>query len=86
MYHTLRERYVQNIKDKVLDPFLDNENFRRAIKEYGTKDFSTYDKRIREEVTLLLKNLTKKFGYTEKSALEVCIYVIDNNLAKAFSK
>jgi len=86
IYSTLHERYIQNLKDKVLDPFLENENFRRAIKEYGTRDFTMYDKRIQDDVTFLLKNLKEKFGYTEKSALEICIYVIDNNLAKTFEK
>ena len=85
IYTALRERYVQNIKDKVLDPVLENENFRRAIKEFGTKDFYTYDKRIQVEVAFLLKNLKDKFEYSEKSAREVCIYVIDNNLSGAFN-
>jgi len=86
IFFSLRERYVQNIKDKVLDPFLENENFRRAIKEFGTRNFTMYDKRIQTEVSFLLKNLKEKFGYSEKSALEVCIYVIDNNLANAFNR
>jgi len=84
LYLELRERYVYNLKEKVLEPFLDNENFRRAIKDYGTDDFRTYDKRIREDVTFLLKNLTKKYGCEADPniAREVCMYVIDNDLAR----
>jgi predicted Ser/Thr protein kinase len=85
IYNELHERYVQNIKEKVLDPFLDNDNFRRAIKDYNLPDFNTYDKRIRVDVKYLLRNLQRKFGYSEQGAREVCIYVIDNDLARTFA-
>jgi len=85
IYSDLRDRYVQNVKEKALDPFLDNENFRRAIKDYDTKEFKTYDKRIRDDVKYLMRNLRRKFGYTDQGAKEVCIYVIDNDLARAFA-
>jgi predicted Ser/Thr protein kinase len=85
IYRRLHERYVQNIKEKVLDPFLENSNFRRAIKDYNTPDFKTYDKRIRIDVKYLIRNLQRKFHYTEQGAKEVCIYVIDNDLARTFA-
>ncbi|MFH1335879.1 MAG: serine protein kinase PrkA [Candidatus Zixiibacteriota bacterium] len=86
VYHSLHERYVHNLKETVMDPFLKNDNFRTAIKDYATESFKTYDKRIREEVSFLMKNLKNKYGYTEQGAKEVCIYVVDNDLAKTFSK
>lgn len=85
IYHALYERYVHNLKEKVMDPFLKNDNFRNAIKDYKTDVFKTYDKRIREDVGLLIRNLKKKFGYTEGGAKEICVYVIDNDLARQFS-
>jgi hypothetical protein len=85
IFHEMHDRYVNNLKEKVLDPFLENENFRRAIKDYAAEDFKTYDKRIRDDVTYLIKNLCEKQGYTEPGAKEVCIYVIDNDLAKKFT-
>ncbi|MHC1743566.1 MAG: serine protein kinase PrkA [Syntrophobacteraceae bacterium] len=85
IYQSLHKRYVHNLKENVLDPFLQNTNFRSAIKDYGTDSFRAYDKRIREDVTLLMQNLNKKYGYTEQGAKEVCIYVIDSDLAPAFS-
>jgi predicted Ser/Thr protein kinase len=85
LYEELRDRYVKGLKEKSLDPFLGNDNFRRALKDYGTKDFNTYDKRIREEVRYLLRNLQQKFGYSEQGAREVCIYVVDNELARMFA-
>ncbi len=86
LYRSLYERYVYNLKEKVLDPFLDNENFRRAIKDYDTEDYKTYDKRIREDVEFLLNNLCAKCEYTEQGAREACIYVIDQDLARKFGR
>jgi predicted Ser/Thr protein kinase len=85
LYQSLHDRYVYHLKEKVLDPFLENENFRRAIKDYKKNAFKTYDKRIRDEVKYLINNLCKKSLYTEQGAKEVCMYVIDMNLAKKFS-
>jgi predicted Ser/Thr protein kinase len=86
IYQSMHDRYVYNLKEKVLDPFLKNENFRRAIKDYDQEDFKTYDKRIRDDVTYLIHNLCEKCRYTEQGAKEICIYVIDNDLAKKFAE
>jgi predicted Ser/Thr protein kinase len=85
LYESLHERYVHNLKEKVLDPFLDNQNFRRAIKDYETEDFKAYDKRIQHDISFLIQNLCNKFGYSDQGAKEVCIYVIDNDLPKEYS-
>ncbi|MFZ1986668.1 MAG: serine protein kinase PrkA [Desulfatitalea sp.] len=84
LFAKLNERYIYNIKEKVLDPFLENENFRRAIKDYDEDDFKTYDRKIRHDVTYLMNNLTSKYRYTPQGAKAMCIYVIDNDLARAF--
>ena len=86
LYQHLYERSIHSLKEKVLDPFLDNENFRRAIKEFDQESFKTYDKKIRDDVRFMMRNLQKKFGYTRQGAKEICIYVIDNNLARVFSE
>lgn len=86
LYKELLERYIYHLKEKVLDPFLENENFRRAIKDYDTEDFKTYDRKIRDDVAFLLTNLVKKFSYNKKGAKEICMYVVDNELAKKFAK
>jgi hypothetical protein len=85
LYQSMHERYIYNLKEKVLDPLLKNENFRRAIKDYDTEDFKTYGKRIRDEVTFLINNLCTKYRYTPQGAKEVCIYVIDSNLPRKFT-
>jgi predicted Ser/Thr protein kinase len=84
IFSSLHERYIYNLKENVLDPFLKNENFGLALKEYGRAAFKTHDKRIQTDVSYLMDNLCNKFGYTLQGAKEVCMYVIDNNLAEAF--
>ncbi len=84
LFAKLNERYIYNIKEKVLDPFLENENFRRAIKDYDEDDFKTYDRKVRRDVAYLMNNLISKYRYTPHGAKAVCIYVIDNDLARVF--
>ena len=86
LYEHLHEKYIHTLKEKVLEPFLDNENFRRAVKDYNREDFKTYDKRIQSDVTFLIENLQKKYRYSRQGAKEICIYVVDNDLAKIFSE
>ncbi|GAB6907763.1 putative serine protein kinase, PrkA [Desulfosarcina cetonica] len=86
LFQSLKERYEYNLKEKVLDPFLENENFRRAIKDYTEEDFKTYDKKIRDDVTFVIDNLMKRYRYTEHGARAICMYVIDNDLARKFTK
>jgi predicted Ser/Thr protein kinase len=84
LYNALHDRYVYNLKEKVLDAFLDNENFRRAIKDYDTDDFKTYDSKIKNDVTFLMNNLSTNYEYSLQAAKEICMYAIDNNLVKNF--
>jgi hypothetical protein len=67
LYEEMRERYVFNLKEKVLEPFLENENFRKAIKDIGEERFKTYDRRIREDVTTSGINWTKATGASPTS-------------------
>jgi predicted Ser/Thr protein kinase len=85
LFSHLYERYVHNLKEKVLEPFLQNENFRMAVRDYDTADFKTYDRKIQEDITYMLENLERKYRYSKQGAKEICIYVIDNNLAKVFA-
>jgi predicted Ser/Thr protein kinase len=83
-YQSLLERYVFHLKEKVLDPIIKNENFRQAIKDFDEESFQLHDKKIRADVTFLINNLYQKCRYTQKGAKEVCIYVIDKDLATKF--
>ncbi len=84
LFESLYDRYVHNLKKKVLEPFIENENFRNAIKDFDTEKFKAHDKRIKKDVKFLLENMCRKFGYTMQGANEACIYVIDNDLARKF--
>lgn len=86
LYQDLFSSYVRNLKEKVLDPFIDNESFRQAVKSFGSKEFNTFDMRTKEHIAYMIKNLIDKFGYTEQGAKEVCLYVLDQNLVRKFYK
>jgi predicted Ser/Thr protein kinase len=86
LFTHLFEKCIYNLKEKVLDPFLKNENFRRAIKDFNREEFRTYDKKIQQDVTYLMENLQHKHRYSRQGAKEICIYVIDNNLAEQFAE
>ncbi len=84
LYKELHNKYIHNLKNNALDPFIDNENLRNAIKEFGTKEFKSHDKRIKRDATYLIQSLIRKYGYEEKDAKNICIYVIDKGLSKKF--
>ncbi|MCP3892825.1 MAG: serine protein kinase PrkA [Desulfobulbaceae bacterium] len=86
LYQHLYEKCTYNLKEKVLEPFLKNENFRRAVKDYNHEDFKTYDEKIQSDVTYMMQNLQHKYRYSRQGAKEICIYVVDNDLAKIFSE
>lgn len=86
LYDHLYEKCIYNLKEKVLEPFLDNENFRRAVKDYNKEDFKTYDEKIQTDVTFMIENLQQKYRYSRQGAKEICIYVVDNNLAQVFTE
>jgi predicted Ser/Thr protein kinase len=85
LYLHLYEKCIHNLKEKVLEPFLKNANFRRAIKDFNREEFKTYDKRIQSDVTYMIDNLQKKYRYPPQGAKEICMYVVDNNIAGQFA-
>jgi len=85
LYQELFNSYVRNLKEKALQPFLKNENFREAIKSFGTEEFKTFDTRLRDHVKYMIGNLVGKCDYTEQGAQEICLYAIDNKLVEKFS-
>ncbi len=84
LFNMLMEKYQYRLKEDVLNPFLENDNFRNAIRDYGTSSFNSYDKKIIKDVRFLIRNLIRKFNYTEEGAKQVCIYVVDNDIPKKF--
>jgi len=84
LYLDLHKKYIHNLKNNALDPFIDNKTLRNAIKEFGTKEFKAYDKKIKRDSTYLIQSLMRKFKYGEDDAKEICIYVLDKNLIRYF--
>jgi len=87
LYRELLSAYSKNLREKALEPFANNINFYEAVKVFGTKEFETFDidRRLREHIIFMMKNLIEKFGYTEQGAKEICLYVLDKKLAEKFS-
>jgi hypothetical protein len=83
-FKSLLKRYTRTLKENALAPYAGNDNFRRAILDFGKEGFRTYDNRLRRDVTLMIENLTKKFGYTKEGAQQVSLYVLDKNLVKKY--
>lgn len=84
LFGNLFEKYTRNLKQNALAPYLENENFRRAILDYGQVEFNKYDRRLQRDINRLIDNLERHFGYREKGAQQVAIYVLDNDLAKKY--
>ncbi len=80
LFQELFEKYTKNLKQNALAPYKENENFRRAIQDFGKKDFFKYDEKLKRDVRILIANLIKKFKYSEKGAKEVVLYMIDKKL------
>lgn len=79
-YHDLFIDYTTNLKQNALAPYTNNDNFRNALIDFGKKEFEKYDQRLKNDVLRLIKNLQKKFKYTQKSALQIVQYVFDKKL------
>ncbi|HRP01862.1 MAG TPA: serine protein kinase PrkA [Candidatus Kapabacteria bacterium] len=79
-FKTLFEKYIRNLKEDVLAPYINNDNFRRAILDFGGNSFHTYDERIKRDVTILLSNLQSKYEYSEVGAKQVSLYVLDKKI------
>ena len=84
LYIRLFDKYTKILKENSLAPYINNENFRRAILDYGTKNFKAYDSKLRRDIKLLLTNLCKKFSYSKKGARQISLYVLDKDLPKKY--
>jgi len=84
LYKDLHKKYIHNLKNNALDPFIDNKNLRSAIREFGTKEFKAHDKKIKRDATYLIQSLMRRFEYSEKDAKDICIYVLDKEVIKKF--
>ena len=84
LYQELFAAYIRNLKEKLPEPFLKSDNFKEAVKCFGTEKFETFDTRLKEHVTHMISNLEKKFGYSEQGAKEICLYATEQKLVNKF--
>ncbi len=79
-FKTILEKYTRKLKENALTPFLENENFRRAIIDYDTPQFDKYDTRLKNSVNHLIKNLVTKYSYSIEGAIQITLYIIDGRI------
>lgn len=84
LFKRLFERYTRRLRENALKPYAMNENFRRALVDFGTPAFNAYDERLRRDVTLMLHNLKSRFHYTHDSARQIVLYLLDNRLHEKY--
>lgn len=78
-------KYSNNLKENSLEPYAENDNFRNAVKEYGTPVFEKNDPRVRKEVSRLIDNLCKKAGYSPEGAVFVTMLTLDKKLYREYT-
>jgi len=83
-FKSLFEKYTRNLKENALAPYTENDNFRRALNDFGTDNFNAYDQKMKRDVIQLISNLVGKFGYSKEGAKQVSIYAMDKNLPKKY--
>src|SRR3989338_2192351 len=85
LYCNLFDSYIRHLKERTFEPFLKNNNFKDIVSSFGTKEFETFDTRLKLHVSHMIKNLIEKFNYTERGAKEICLYAVDQSLVEKFS-
>lgn len=86
LYQRLLERYTRSIKENALAPYIENDNFRRAVLEYGDASFKNYPERLKSDVTRLINNLVKSFNYSPEGARQVVVYAMDKKIWEKFGR
>lgn len=81
----LFKKYGDTLKKHALEPYMANSNFRRALTEYHTENFNSYDSRLKADIKFMLKSMQKKFGYSAEGALVAVMHVVENNLAEVYN-
>ncbi len=84
LYKELYNNYMKNLRNNILQPFIEYPSYEKSIADFGSKQFEVYDARTKEQINHLIKNMMDKFNYTLEGAKQTCLYVLSNNLASKF--
>lgn len=79
-YQELYEKYSKKLRETSLQPLFSNSSFRRAVADFGTKDFDSNDEKLKAIIDHIINKLTTKFKYTKSSAQQIVLYLIDKKL------
>jgi predicted Ser/Thr protein kinase len=84
LFASLFEKYTRNLKENALTNYSQNDNFRRALMDFNTTGFNSYDNPTKETIKRMIINLKCKFEYTIDGAKQVALYVLDKKLDKKY--
>jgi hypothetical protein len=79
-FNNLFDKYTKKLRASSLKPLFGNSSFRRAINDFGTKEFESNDKNLKNVIVFMITNLTKNYKYDKKSSQEIILYLLDKNL------
>lgn len=79
-FKKLFKKYSKRLKSSSLKPWFGNSSFRRAVSEYGTKEFNSNDKKLKKVIKHIINNLIDKYDYDKNSAQQIILYLIDKKL------
>jgi predicted Ser/Thr protein kinase len=85
LYKRLIEKYSKNLKEYSIVPLMDPDGLEaRAIKEFDTPEFDSYDRKVKDNVNSLMSGLQTKFGYTAEGAKKISCYLLDKELPSRY--
>jgi hypothetical protein len=84
LYAALFEKYTRNLKENALANYSQNDNFRRALLDFGTTGYNSYDNLVKNTISRMVNNLKCKFSYNSEGARQMALYVIDKKLDKKY--
>jgi len=84
LFASLFEKYTRNLKENALTSYSQNDNFRRALIDFSTSVYNSYDSQVKTTISRMLTNLKCKFNYTTEGARQMALYVIDKKLDKKY--
>lgn len=84
LFTSLFEKYTRNLKENALTNYSQNDNFRRALIDFNSSGFNSYDNQTKETIKRMINNLKCKFEYSTEGAKQIALYVIDKKLDKKY--
>lgn len=81
---SLLRKYTDILKQFALTPYENNDHFKRAIEAYDTSSFNKFEAPLKKNINRLIQNMVSKFGYSEESAKNTILFVLENKFNERF--